>query len=388
MKTAFITGANVGQANLLTKALAERGWRVFAGVLPGAPTDLKTGGNITVVEQDVSNTESVRNSAAVVKQALENVGSGKVRLDRTTRTVRFLQPGVELDPGGIGKGYAIDRLVAILKRRGVTSAFLSAGGSSLYGRRGLGIGSLLLRRSLLRLGLLVMIVIMAAVRTMNMRLQIAILRLDRCFQFLAADGTISDLSLFEEEIDDLVLIERRAKLRGGHRVLTDILDKTLAILWAVLLRGLHDQAIHFLLADDHAIGLADFRKKQAEADATHRDGAIVFLLRFHFLEGRFGIFLMARVMLKLGPDLVEFGLDHAGRHVEIMRSGQLVEQLALHIGTGQDVMFLLDLALQQLLELVQTFQSQRLGEIIVQLGFVSVQDRLDGDVEGRFLARE
>lgn len=74
MKTAFITGANVGQANLLTKALAERGWRVFAGVLPGAPTDLKTGGNITVVEQDVSKTESVKASAEFVTQALNGGG--------------------------------------------------------------------------------------------------------------------------------------------------------------------------------------------------------------------------------------------------------------------------------------------------------------------------
>jgi len=74
MKTAFITGANVGQANLLSKALAERGWRVFAGVLPGAPTDLKTGGNLTVVEQDVSKTDSVKKSAEVVTQALNGGG--------------------------------------------------------------------------------------------------------------------------------------------------------------------------------------------------------------------------------------------------------------------------------------------------------------------------
>lgn len=74
MKTAFITGANVGQANLLTKALAERGWRVFAGVLPGAPTDLKTGGNVTVVDQDVSSTPSVQASAEVVKKALGDGG--------------------------------------------------------------------------------------------------------------------------------------------------------------------------------------------------------------------------------------------------------------------------------------------------------------------------
>ncbi len=74
MKSAFITGANVGQANLLTKALAKDGWRVFAGVLPGAPTDLVTGGNIVVVDQDVSSTESVQASAAIVTAALKGQG--------------------------------------------------------------------------------------------------------------------------------------------------------------------------------------------------------------------------------------------------------------------------------------------------------------------------
>ncbi|MGH8461305.1 MAG: SDR family NAD(P)-dependent oxidoreductase [Stenotrophobium sp.] len=74
MKTAFITGANIGQANLLVKALSAQGWRVFAGVLPGAPTDLKTGGNITVVDQDVSSTESVNKSAEFVTQALNGQG--------------------------------------------------------------------------------------------------------------------------------------------------------------------------------------------------------------------------------------------------------------------------------------------------------------------------
>lgn len=74
MKTAFITGANIGQANLLVKALSSQGWRVFAGVLPGAPTDLKTGGNIIVVEQDVSNSESVKKSAELVEQQLNGAG--------------------------------------------------------------------------------------------------------------------------------------------------------------------------------------------------------------------------------------------------------------------------------------------------------------------------
>lgn len=74
MQTAFITGANVGQANLLVKELAKQGWRVFAGVLPGAPTDLKTEGNITVVDQDVSDTASVQKSAQIVTEALDGQG--------------------------------------------------------------------------------------------------------------------------------------------------------------------------------------------------------------------------------------------------------------------------------------------------------------------------
>ena len=74
MKYAFITGANVGQANLLAKALSAQGWHVFAGVLPGAPTDLVDEPNLTVVEQDVSNSESVRASAERVTRALNGSG--------------------------------------------------------------------------------------------------------------------------------------------------------------------------------------------------------------------------------------------------------------------------------------------------------------------------
>lgn len=73
-KNAFITGANIGQANLLAKALSKQGWRVFAGVLPGAPTDLVNGPNLTLVDQDVSKTESVQQSAEAVTRALNGQG--------------------------------------------------------------------------------------------------------------------------------------------------------------------------------------------------------------------------------------------------------------------------------------------------------------------------
>jgi FAD:protein FMN transferase len=68
-----------------------------------------------------------------VTRALARVGSRHVRLDPAAHTIRFDRPDVELDPGGIGKGYAVDRMVDVLKAKGVTIALVSAGSSSIYG---------------------------------------------------------------------------------------------------------------------------------------------------------------------------------------------------------------------------------------------------------------
>ena len=70
---------------------------------------------------------------AEVTDALMKVGYQHVVLDPSARTVRFNQPGIDLDPGGIGKGYAVDRIVGVLKREGVDAALVSAAGSSIYG---------------------------------------------------------------------------------------------------------------------------------------------------------------------------------------------------------------------------------------------------------------
>lgn len=59
-------------------------------------------------------------------------GFARIRLDDAARTVSYAVQGLELDPGGIGKGYAVDRAVGVLRRAGITSALVSAGGSTLY----------------------------------------------------------------------------------------------------------------------------------------------------------------------------------------------------------------------------------------------------------------
>lgn len=71
-------------------------------------------------------------SSAELERAREATGWQKMQLDPDARTVHFTNPGVELDPGGIGKGFAVDAAVALLREDGVHSAMLSAGGSTIY----------------------------------------------------------------------------------------------------------------------------------------------------------------------------------------------------------------------------------------------------------------
>jgi thiamine biosynthesis lipoprotein len=75
-----------------------------------------------------------------IAQARAIVGMGRVRLDPARRSVRFLGPGVELNFGAIGKGYALDRMGEILRKRGARRALLSAGRSSVLALGGKGRG--------------------------------------------------------------------------------------------------------------------------------------------------------------------------------------------------------------------------------------------------------
>jgi len=55
-----------------------------------------------------------------------------ILLDEATMTVRLVDESVQLDLGGIGKGYALQRAAQILRNAGVESAFLHGGTSSVF----------------------------------------------------------------------------------------------------------------------------------------------------------------------------------------------------------------------------------------------------------------
>jgi FAD:protein FMN transferase len=65
-----------------------------------------------------------------IRQALPAVNWRNMLLDEEHHTVRFGHPGMRIDLGGIGKGYAVDRGVEILKARGIAHAVVTAGGDS------------------------------------------------------------------------------------------------------------------------------------------------------------------------------------------------------------------------------------------------------------------
>ena len=99
-KSAVITGAAMGMGALKAKTLAERGWRVFAGVLPGADTsELGDNPNITKVEQDVTSTDSVNASAETVSKALDGKG-----LDLLINNAGIANVGI-----GVIEGFDMDR---------------------------------------------------------------------------------------------------------------------------------------------------------------------------------------------------------------------------------------------------------------------------------------
>lgn len=66
-------------------------------------------------------------------EARAKVGWQHVMLDDKEQTIRFDRQGVELDLGGIAKGYAVDKAVEVLKQHGIQRALVSACGSTIYG---------------------------------------------------------------------------------------------------------------------------------------------------------------------------------------------------------------------------------------------------------------
>ncbi|MCC9602709.1 FAD:protein FMN transferase [Stieleria sp. JC731] len=69
-----------------------------------------------------------------IQDALQKVGHDHLKLRRDDSSVHFERPGMEINLGAIGKGYALDRLAATLTEAGLKNFLIHGGGSSVLAR--------------------------------------------------------------------------------------------------------------------------------------------------------------------------------------------------------------------------------------------------------------
>ncbi len=72
-----------------------------------------------------------RPSEDAIKRARSVTGMDLVKLDASRRTVRYQRAGVQIDLGAIGKGFAIEEAISVLRSCGIERAFLHGGTSSM-----------------------------------------------------------------------------------------------------------------------------------------------------------------------------------------------------------------------------------------------------------------
>lgn len=86
-----------------------------------------TAGPLSLLWREARRVGALPHSAGLAA-ARALVGHAKLELDEGRRTARLLQPGMQLDLGGIAKGFAADEAAAVLSERGIRSALIAAGG--------------------------------------------------------------------------------------------------------------------------------------------------------------------------------------------------------------------------------------------------------------------
>jgi thiamine biosynthesis lipoprotein len=64
------------------------------------------------------------------QQATELINYHNLLLDEDSHSIAYGRPGVRIDLGGIAKGHAVDRCIALLQAMGIKQALVTAGGDS------------------------------------------------------------------------------------------------------------------------------------------------------------------------------------------------------------------------------------------------------------------
>lgn len=75
-------------------------------------------------------------SVAAIEKAKKLIGSKKIFIDEKNKRISFAEKGMKIDFGGIAKGYAVDRAYGLLKKSGIKTGMVNAGGNMrVWGNR-------------------------------------------------------------------------------------------------------------------------------------------------------------------------------------------------------------------------------------------------------------
>jgi thiamine biosynthesis lipoprotein len=97
--------------------------------LSGAPASTPSSTDLfSLLRQSI---EISKKTGGAFDVTLVENGYQHIALNDLRRTIQFKKEGLTLDFGGIGKGYALDKAVEVLKKRGVKSARLNFSGNIL-----------------------------------------------------------------------------------------------------------------------------------------------------------------------------------------------------------------------------------------------------------------
>lgn len=146
IEAAMSTYRETSEISLVNRAAAAGPVRVSTELLSLVARSLelsvRTGGAFDITFDSVGQYYDFRAGRrpdeALIRESLPAINHRHVEIDVAASSIRFTRPGTRINLGGIGKGYACERVIALLGAAGVEHALVNAGGDTrlLGDRRG------------------------------------------------------------------------------------------------------------------------------------------------------------------------------------------------------------------------------------------------------------
>lgn len=135
LMTAYSTTSDVGQVNTsAARRAVEISAETFNLIRTAQAYSELSGGAFDITFAAVGHLYDLRNRVKPTTQqvaaVLPAIGYHHLQLDADHRKLRFTHPRTRIDLGGIAKGYAVDNAAAALRRHGIHSALIMAGGDT------------------------------------------------------------------------------------------------------------------------------------------------------------------------------------------------------------------------------------------------------------------